>query len=90
MKKYLITYDLKDTPIEAYSSLHSEIKKLSGRWWHYLESTWIIKTDSLTANTIKDRLQMYMRPGDRLFVVQIDNNDRQGWLPKEAWDWLKS
>jgi hypothetical protein len=29
-----------------------------------------------------------MENNDYLFVVMINKQDRQGWLPKTAWEWL--
>ncbi len=89
MKKYLITYDLKDSTLNAYIKLHDEIKKSSISWWHYLESTWIIKADD-DANSISSKLVPYLKQGDRLLVVEIVSTNKQGWLPKDAWDWLNS
>jgi len=89
MNKYLITYDLKNTSLVLYAPLHEEIKKISGLWWHYLESTWIVKTN-LTASEISAKLIPHIKQGDRLIVVKIDYSDSQGWLPKEAWDWINS
>ena len=41
-RAYTINYDLK-APNRKYDSLYAEIKNCQ-RWWHYLESTWIIIT----------------------------------------------
>lgn len=89
MKKYLITYDLKNTAIEGYLPLHEAIKKNCISWWHYLESTWIVKSNILNANDISSKLTPFVKTGDRLLVVEITSNS-QGLLPKEAWDWLNS
>lgn len=90
MNKYLITYDLKATPLSGYRPLHDEIKKISGNWWHYLESTWIVKNTSMSADSISNKLLPHIKQGDRLLVIKIDTSDKQGWLPKDAWDWLNS
>lgn len=90
MNKYLITYDLKNTPLSAYAPLHDEIKGISGSWWHYLESTWVIKGTSMSADAISNKLLPHIRQGDRLLVIKIDTVDKQGWLPKDAWNWLNS
>ncbi len=90
MNKYLITYDLKNTPISSYAPLHDEIKKVSNYWWHYLESTWIVKNTNLSADDISSKLLPYIKQGDRLLVIKIDTSNKQGWLPKDAWDWLNS
>ena len=40
----LISYDLID-PGQDYSGLYEEIKAADA-WWHHLDSTWIISTES--------------------------------------------
>ena len=90
MKKYLITYDLKDSSLNTYIELHKAIKASGASWWHYLESTWIIKTTQLSANEISSKLVPHIKQGDRLLVIEIDTSNKQGWLPKDAWDWLNT
>lgn len=87
MKKYLITYDL-NKPGKDYSSLYNSIKSL-GPWWHYLDSTWIIKSE-MSANDISRRLVPSIDSADRLLVVKIDEADSQGWLTPDAWKWINS
>lgn len=86
MASYWIGYDLKEG--EDYQDLISEIKSLSIKWWHYLDSTWIVTT-SLDVNQITDRLKEKMNlDHDRLLVMKT-STDRQGWLPEKAWDWIR-
>lgn len=86
MNKYLITYDLKSKNITNYENLYLAIKTL-GPWWHYLESTWIVKTN-YTSEQIWTALAPYLYRNDHILVVKIDSTDRWGWLPQDAWDWL--
>lgn len=84
---YLITYDLK-TPGKDYNPLYDAIKSI-GDYYHPLESTWLVKSHS-NANSISTSLRAIMDNNDYLFVVNISKQDRQGWLPKTAWEWLKN
>lgn len=89
MKKYLITYDLKDAN-RNYNDLYNVIKDF-GDVQHPLESTWVVKTDTYTANTISDMLLEKMDKYDSLFVIRVDSTvEHQGWLPKSFWEWFKS
>jgi hypothetical protein len=88
MNKYLITYDLKNKGIRNYEGLYVAIKSM-GSWWHYLDSTWIIKT-SLNSQQIWNTLGQHLLKNDHILVVKIDNYDRWGWLPHDAWVWLNS
>lgn len=90
MWSFLITYDL-HTPGRDYAGLHAAIKACGG-WWHYLESTWIVTTSRYTtANDLFVYLQPHVGKADRLLILAIRAGvDREGWLPKDAWDWLKA
>jgi hypothetical protein len=82
----LVTYDLK-RPGQDYAKLYEAIKSL-GAWWHFLESTWLI--DSLhSPQAAGNHLVPFIDRNDRLLVIQVQRN-YQGWLPKEAWDWINS
>lgn len=82
---YSINYDL-NSPGQDYKELHKAIKNL-GTWWHYLDSTWLVST-SKNADQIWERLKPHTDKNDYVLVVGI-TQDRAGWLPKEAWDWIR-
>lgn len=83
----LITYDLK-TPGKDYTSLYESIKKCGSKWWHYLESVWIVKTE-LSPNECFERLKENIDKNDYCFIVDITGKERQGWLPSKAWEWIR-
>ena len=87
MNVYAICYEL-NRPGQSYKDLHEAIAGL-GAWWHQLHSTWLVKTDKSAKDIVRilregDR----MAPNDRLLVIRVDG-DYQGWLPKEAWEWIR-
>jgi hypothetical protein len=81
---YIVTYDLK-APNRDYTGLFEAIKK-SSKWWHYLQSTWIIQT-SETPRQVWERLHPHVDKNDYLLIIEVRDNV-EGWLPKEAWDWI--
>lgn len=85
MKAYIITYDFKKE--EADVSDLAEAIKGFGFWWHYLKHSWIIKTDR-TVQQVYDKLAEYLQDDMHLLVFEL-GKQRQGWLPKKAWGWLK-
>ncbi|MBO7416881.1 MAG: hypothetical protein J6U22_09945 [Bacteroidaceae bacterium] len=87
-KFYIISYDLK-VPNKDYTSLYDAIKSYID-WQHPLESTWLIYTSD-DANTISSKLRSdgNMDDSDLLFVCALNINDRQGWLDKTVWNWIK-
>lgn len=82
---YVVSYDLRK-PGKDYKGLWDELKN-SPRWWHYLESTWLIAT-SENATQVHKRLRSHLDTGDNILIIQAGNNI-QGWLPEEAWKWIK-
>lgn len=82
---YAINYDLKQ-PGQSYQALHKAIKGC-GSWWHYLGSMWLVHT-TLNAQDICHRLKPHIDTNDFFLVIRV-TSDCQGWLPEEAWDWIK-
>ena len=82
----LISYDL-NKPGQDYTPLYEEIKSY-GTWWHHLDSTWLVDTNE-TPNQCVERLRKHMDNNDNLLVIEVCKN-YQGWLPKNAWDWLNA
>ncbi len=83
---YAVNYDLKQ-PGRDYSGLYEAIKGC-GAWWHFLGSTWLVDT-SLDAAGIWKRLEPHIDKNDRALVIGVTRN-YSGWLPKDAWDWIRS
>jgi len=86
MTAYSITYDLK-TPGRDYNGLYEAIKA-SGKWWHYLDSTWIVITNE-TSQQIWERLEKSVDKNDFVLIIEVKRNSF-GWLPKDAWDWINT
>ena len=82
---YIVTYDLRK-PGKDYKGLYEQLKN-SPRWWHYLDSTWLIATQE-TANQLYNRLRQCLDVGDHILVIEAGRNI-QGWLPEKAWEWIK-
>ncbi len=82
---YIVSYDLKG-PEAAYGPLLDELRK-SDRWWHFLQSTWIV----LCRETLVElgiRLRLRIRPTDFLLILPA-KGPADGLLPQEAWDWIR-
>lgn len=84
---YLITYEINTA--KDHSALYDAIKSC-GAWWHYIDSTWIVKSTK-SAKEIQAKLKPHIDDvDDSLLVIKIDPGDRSGWLPQRAWDWIKN
>ena len=86
MASYLIGYDLNKSG-KDYTSLIQAIKKLSGTWWHALDSTWIIKHPG-TAKTIRDALAPHIDGNDELLVVALTGEGAWAGFDTKASSWL--
>lgn len=85
MQTYLITYDLHQKG-QDYKSLIEKIKTY-GNWWHCLESTWIVRTASSSAN-IRNYLSPHIDTNDELLVVKLSGEGAWKGFSKECSDWL--
>jgi hypothetical protein len=84
---YHISYDLR-APGRNYGGLYQEIKNISQRWCHPLDSTWYIVTD-LSALQVRDTLWALMDNSDDLVVTCATVPGAWIGLSSETSDWLK-
>ena len=57
-------------------------------WYRYVPNCWIIWT-ARSATHWYERLKPYLSDGDHVFIVRLDISERQGWLSKSFWEWLR-
>ena len=84
MKVLLVSYDLNKQG-KDYDGLYKVLKSAPD-WWHYLDSCWLLKT-KLSAQQWFDKLKPHIDEDDYLLVIDV-GKDRQGWLTKDAWEWI--
>ncbi|HEF4758047.1 TPA: hypothetical protein SAN82_000431 [Pseudomonas putida] len=87
MATFLIGYDL-NRPVQNYSNLIEAIKKI-GAWWHHLDSTWIVKSESSTS-AIRDYLRPHIDANDELLVVKLSGSGAWSGFDSSGSSWLKS
>jgi hypothetical protein len=95
MSVFMIGYDLHEG--EDYKDLIDAIKVLGSDWWHCLDSTWFILSNS-DASTIRGTLKPHLRRpddngGDKLLVVKVatpTNWACTGAFPDDCKNWLKN
>ncbi len=93
MAVLLVTYNISPKKRD-YTPLYEAIKgHPASTWWHYLDSTWLVKTTE-TPRQMSDRLKPHIdSKNDSLLIVktrisQGTTEKPAGWLPREAWDWI--
>lgn len=57
-------------------------------WFRYDPKNWVVYTTS-NASKWQERLRPFVDPGGHLFIVRLDVSDRQGWMTRKFWDWLR-
>lgn len=75
MRTILVAYDL-NRPGQLYPALYEALKAVP-LWWHYLDSTWLLRTDE-SAVQVRDRLMQHVDANDELLVVDVTS-------PEAAW-----
>lgn len=86
MSVLLITHALNDQN-KDYGPFFATLKNNCEHWWHYFPTTWIVSTSLYGVNEYAHLLYPHMLKTDHLLIVRL-TREHQGWLPKEAWDWL--
>lgn len=80
----IVSYDL--DAATNHAPLFEALKQ-QGTWWHYLTSTWLISTTK-TPEQVYNALVPSMVQSDRILVFEL-GKAYNGWLPREAWDWIQ-
>jgi hypothetical protein len=88
MATYLIGYDLHPTKDEKYENLTDAIKNVGSRWWHHLDSTWIVVSDKSEIE-IRDILWAHMYKDDQLLVVKSSGIGAWQGFSESGNKWLK-
>lgn len=86
MKTLLVGYDLNKA--KDYPKLH-EALKAEPLWWHYLDSTWLVRSNS-SCFEMRDKLRSLIDSDDELLVIDV-TGDSAGWVgfPDRAGQWIK-
>jgi hypothetical protein len=65
-----------------------EMMDLAVDWYKYSDYCWVVKTTS-DVNKWQTRLKPLVEPDGTLLILAIDPSNRQGWIAKAFWDWIK-
>jgi len=67
-----------------------EVLQKVGEWCHYFDTTWLVQTN-LTADDIYNQLALVFNQDERLLILEVKPPAMyQGWLPDEAWSWIRA
>ena len=68
-----------------------DVKKtfdLALEWYRVNSRLWLIYTSS-DAEKWYRRLKKYIEESGHVFVCKLDVSERQGWMSKDFWKWLR-
>jgi len=82
----LVTFSLRN-PVKDYTQFFATLRGYALQWWHFIEQTCVVTTLK-DADSLARVLLPHIEATDSLLVTEITPHQFQGWLPKEAWDWL--
>jgi len=82
-----VSYTL--NPSRANQPLLDSLMKSDGGFMHYFDSCWLIATNE-DVTQLYNRLKPFFLDSDLFLIVEIKQSSAYyGWLPQEAWDWMK-
>lgn len=58
-------------------------------WATYAPNCWLIYSTAAEAGTWYARLKKIVHEDDSIFVCELAIENRQGFLPKTIWEWIK-
>ena len=79
-----------DTTVNLdFGQIHGRIVSIPGlySWFHYILSSYVLIYNG-DSNTLTQEL-LKIIPNVRFQIFKVDLSSRNGWLPKEAWDWIE-
>jgi hypothetical protein len=82
-------YHISLIPKDGVNSIAVEKKiNLALDWIKYSETSWLVYSTSDVA-TWMTRLKPLAEPDGRLFICELNVKNRNGWMNKNFWEWLK-
>ena len=57
-------------------------------WYRYSDYCWVVKTTS-SLSVWQTRLKPLVESDGTLLILKIDPAQRQGWIAKSFWTWLR-
>lgn len=58
------------------------------QWYRIAPNVWVLYTNEPLL-TWHQRMYPLVNPSGTMFIAPLDPSERQGWMPKEFWEWVK-
>lgn len=85
---YILTFDRDDNL--DYKSFHDSLISCPTviTWWHHIKSCYILIADTKNATVLQQEIKGII-PNKRFLLLEVNLENRNGWLPLQAWEWIK-
>jgi hypothetical protein len=84
--RFYVVY-IERLPSVTFDELKQKMN-LSRSWYRLDQKTWILYTTS-DKDKWYSRLSPLVKDEGNLFICRLDNTERQGWMNKKFWEWMK-
>lgn len=87
-RAYILVFDKDD--FRDYNKIHNLLTTLPEivSWFHYIKSSYILIATTENATALSKSVKRIFH-GKRFLIVEANLKDRNGWLPQQAWEWLR-
>ena len=85
MQTYLVAFTL-NRPNADPAQVLQGIKSIAKGWMQYIPNVILIRSEE-SADAIAKRIYKLITNEDYLVVIKV-TQEYQGWMPKDAWNWL--
>jgi hypothetical protein len=58
-------------------------------YYRIAPNVWVVSSYENSASTLYERVKTLAIPNGRLFIGRLDMDDRQGWMDKPFWEWVR-
>ena len=58
-------------------------------WIRFMQHSYLVKTKH-DSRYWYQKLKPLLKDGEHIFITKIDMEDKQGWLPKTTWDFIRN
>jgi hypothetical protein len=66
-----------------------DILNKAADWYRYADNCWLLYTSQNAATWYARLKPLVTQNRGNVFLVRVDPVERQGWMPKQLWEWLR-
>ena len=85
MKKFIhIGFNANEPRFEIWEDVFDKATD----WLRYAPNCWILCTGQSPKKWL-NHIKPHLKEGERVFVCELNISNRQGWLSKSTWEWIR-